>query len=291
MQSCTERLRTARSRQQRSPSEPFIYPPLSAYLFVPFTLLPTVAAEVIIVALVIAAVPATLLVLGVRDWRCYAIAFLWWPTIIAIQTANVTLPLLLGLALVWRYRDRRVVAALVLRPRHRAEALLLAGARLAGGDPPLPDRRARRGNVGAVGLPAVGRHRIRGAPSATRTSCRPSRAGKGRAATRSRRCSIRCCRTGPRTPRSRHCSGPLSSGSCSSRAGVAAIGTRSGWRSSPSSCCRRCSRCITSRRPARRRRPLPAGVQCSPGPRRCSSGARPRTRPDRRHRSFTCSRS
>ena len=94
-------------------SEPFIYPPLSAYLFAPFTLLPTVAAEVIAVALVIAAVPATLRVLGVRDWRCYAIAFLWWPIIIGIQTANVTLPLLFGLAVVWRYRDRKVVAGLV----------------------------------------------------------------------------------------------------------------------------------------------------------------------------------
>ena len=59
------------------------------------------------------AVPATLLVLGVRDWRCYAVAFLWLPTIIGIQTANLTLPMVLGLALVWRYRDRRVVAALV----------------------------------------------------------------------------------------------------------------------------------------------------------------------------------
>jgi hypothetical protein len=93
--------------------EPFIYPPLSAYLFAPFTLAPTVVAELIMVGLVVAAVPATLLVLGVRDWRCHAIAFLWWPTIIAIQTANVTLPLLLGLAVVWRYRDRKVVAAIV----------------------------------------------------------------------------------------------------------------------------------------------------------------------------------
>ena len=31
-------------------------------------------------------VPAILLVLGVRDWRCYGIAFLWPPVISAIQT-------------------------------------------------------------------------------------------------------------------------------------------------------------------------------------------------------------
>lgn len=93
--------------------EPFVYPPLFAYLLTPFTLLPPLAAQVLATALVAAAVPATLLVLGVRDWRCYAIAFLWWPTIIAIQSANITLPLLFGTALVWRYRDRRVVAALI----------------------------------------------------------------------------------------------------------------------------------------------------------------------------------
>jgi Glycosyltransferase family 87 len=89
----------------------FLYPPLSAYLLAPFTLLPPVAAEIVAVALVAAAVPATLLLLGVRDWRCHAVAFLWWPTIIAIQTANLTLPMLLGLALAWRYRNRTVVSA------------------------------------------------------------------------------------------------------------------------------------------------------------------------------------
>ena len=63
--------------------------------------------------LVAATVPATLLVLGVRDWRCHAFAFLWFPTIFGIQTANVTLPLVLGLAVAWRYRDRRIVVALM----------------------------------------------------------------------------------------------------------------------------------------------------------------------------------
>ena len=70
-------------------------------------------ADTLAVALAAAAVPATLLVLGIRDLRCYAIAFLWVPTIVAIQTANLTLPMVLGLALVWRYRDKAVVVALV----------------------------------------------------------------------------------------------------------------------------------------------------------------------------------
>lgn len=91
----------------------FLYPPLGAYLLAPFTLLPPLVAEIVAVALVAAAVPATLLVLGVRDWRCHAAAFLWWPTMIAIQTGNLTLPMLLGLALLWRYRDRPVVVAVL----------------------------------------------------------------------------------------------------------------------------------------------------------------------------------
>ena len=91
----------------------FLYPPVSAYLLAPFTLLPPIAAEIVAVVLIAAAAPAALLLLGVRDWRCHAIAFLWWPTIIGIQSGNLTLPMVLGLALVWRYRDRRVVAALV----------------------------------------------------------------------------------------------------------------------------------------------------------------------------------
>jgi hypothetical protein len=91
----------------------FLYPPVSAYLLAPFTLLPPLAAEVVAVMLIAACVPAALLLLGVRDWRCHAIAFLWWPTIIAIQSGNLTLSMLLGVALVWRYRDRRWVVALV----------------------------------------------------------------------------------------------------------------------------------------------------------------------------------
>jgi hypothetical protein len=91
----------------------FLYPPLAGYLVAPFTLLPPVVAEVIAVALIAAAVPGTLLVLGVRDWRCHAMAFLWWPTLIAVQTGNLTLPMLLGLAILWRYRDKKLVVALV----------------------------------------------------------------------------------------------------------------------------------------------------------------------------------
>ena len=46
------------------------------------------------------------LVLDVRDWRVYGVTLLWPPVDSAYQTANVTLPLVLLVALAWRYRDR-----------------------------------------------------------------------------------------------------------------------------------------------------------------------------------------
>jgi hypothetical protein len=40
----------------------------------------------------------------VRDWRCYGAAFLWGASFHAIQTGNVTIPLLFLTALAWRTR-------------------------------------------------------------------------------------------------------------------------------------------------------------------------------------------
>ncbi len=92
----------------------YLYPPLTAFLLAPFTLLSSTVAGALAVAVVAATVPATLLVLGVRDWRCHAFAFLWFPVVFGIQTANVTLLTVLGLAFVWRYRNRTAVVALAV---------------------------------------------------------------------------------------------------------------------------------------------------------------------------------
>ena len=84
----------------------FIYPPLTAWLVAPLAALPLGAAEAIGVAAMVGAAVGTLLLLDIRDWRCYMIVFLWVPTFSAVQTANVALPITLGLAAIWRYRDR-----------------------------------------------------------------------------------------------------------------------------------------------------------------------------------------
>jgi alpha-1,2-mannosyltransferase len=95
------------------PRTAFIYPPLTAYLAAPFTVVPPAVAAGIVSILAIGGVAAILLLLGVRDWRCFMIAYLWVPTYSAIQTGNVTILLALGLALAWRYRNRTFVLALV----------------------------------------------------------------------------------------------------------------------------------------------------------------------------------
>jgi hypothetical protein len=69
---------------------------------------------VIFTAILVAALLFALHLVGVRDWRCYGAAFLWAPVAFALQTANLTLLILLGLAILWRFRHRIVGPAVVL---------------------------------------------------------------------------------------------------------------------------------------------------------------------------------
>jgi len=87
----------------------FVYPAPAALLVAPFALLPVTVAAALFTAFLAASALLALYAVGVRDWRCYSTIFLWWPVLAALQTANLTLLLTLGAALVWRYRDRRAV--------------------------------------------------------------------------------------------------------------------------------------------------------------------------------------
>jgi alpha-1,2-mannosyltransferase len=82
----------------------YVYPPLVAFLSVPISVLP--GPVFMATALAALCVPLSLWLLGVGDWRCYVATLLWVPVFSGIQTANVTLPLLLGCAACWRFRDR-----------------------------------------------------------------------------------------------------------------------------------------------------------------------------------------
>jgi alpha-1,2-mannosyltransferase len=98
------------TRAQIAAGASFPYPAFAALLFAPFALLPVGAAGVFFTLLCLIAVGLSLRVLSPRDWRLYGVVALWPAVVSGWQTANVTLLLVLGLACMWRYRDRPAVA-------------------------------------------------------------------------------------------------------------------------------------------------------------------------------------
>jgi hypothetical protein len=92
----------------------FPYNAVAALLFVPFALLPHALADAVFAALCVGSLLLTLRLLGVRDWRVYGIVFLWQPVVSAWATANLTLLIGLGIALMWRHRDNALVTGLLL---------------------------------------------------------------------------------------------------------------------------------------------------------------------------------
>jgi alpha-1,2-mannosyltransferase len=95
---------------------PYVYPPLLAIVLVPATALPddlggSSPAGVLVSLLLVACVVGTLLVLGVRDWRCYPVALLYPPTLENVEYGALGPVLALLVALAWRYRDRAVATS------------------------------------------------------------------------------------------------------------------------------------------------------------------------------------
>ena len=92
----------------------FVYPAPAAVAMVPFALLPYQLAAILFALILVASIPVGLRLVGVRDWRCYGIALVSAPFVTGINVDAISPILLLGLALVWRYRDRMVPAAAAL---------------------------------------------------------------------------------------------------------------------------------------------------------------------------------
>src|SRR5690348_16174033 len=92
-------------------NDQFVYPPITALVLAPLALLPAEVGRVLILLLTLACVPAALRVLGVRDWRCYGLALLTAPVLDTVSLGALSSVLLLGVAVVWRYRERRYIAA------------------------------------------------------------------------------------------------------------------------------------------------------------------------------------
>jgi hypothetical protein len=83
-----------------------VYPAPANVAIVPLSLLPLWLAGAIYTLASIAALVQAVWLLGVRDWRCFALALLSWPFIYGLYLGALGPFLLLGVAVVWRYRDR-----------------------------------------------------------------------------------------------------------------------------------------------------------------------------------------
>jgi alpha-1,2-mannosyltransferase len=92
----------------------FVYPAPTALLLAPLALLPYTAALVLWTVGSVAAIALSLLVCGVRDWRCFGALMLTLPAEHSLRLGTLGPLLLLLLALLWRYRDRVVMAAVLV---------------------------------------------------------------------------------------------------------------------------------------------------------------------------------
>jgi hypothetical protein len=93
---------------------PFVYPAPAAFLMAPFGALPWSVAVVTFTLSLIAALVLALRLLGVRDWRCHALALASMPMASSIMIGTLSPFLALGAAAAWRYRDRRFVVAMAI---------------------------------------------------------------------------------------------------------------------------------------------------------------------------------
>ena len=98
---------------------PYVYPPLLALVLVPATGLPddvrgSSPVAVLVSLLAIACIVGALVALDVRDWRCYPVALLYPPTVENVEYGALGPPLVLLVALGWRYRERMAAASLTI---------------------------------------------------------------------------------------------------------------------------------------------------------------------------------
>lgn len=93
---------------------PTVYPPLVVVAAVPFALLSAGAASWLWLVLLGAAVFAAMRILGVRDWRCLVLAVTSPVVVHGLFFGNLTVLLVVPLALAWRYRDRAKIAGVAV---------------------------------------------------------------------------------------------------------------------------------------------------------------------------------
>jgi hypothetical protein len=85
--------------------ETYAYPPALAFLVAPLHWLSAGAATLVWTVVSLAAIAAALWLLGLRDWRCYALVAVYPITRSAVDLGTIGPLLLLAVALAWRCRD------------------------------------------------------------------------------------------------------------------------------------------------------------------------------------------
>ena len=100
--------------QELADHRAFPYPAGAGVLFAPLALLGREAGDVLMTVITLMAPLLALRVLAVRDWRLYGLLLLWPPVMAGWENANLTAVLVLGGAGLWRLRDRRWAAAVLL---------------------------------------------------------------------------------------------------------------------------------------------------------------------------------
>jgi hypothetical protein len=89
---------------------PAVYPPAIFLAATPLALVGSVAAAVIWDVAMACCLLAALRLVGVRDWRIYAVVVCSFPFAASMVLGQIDGLLALGAALVWRYRDRPLVS-------------------------------------------------------------------------------------------------------------------------------------------------------------------------------------
>jgi Glycosyltransferase family 87 len=91
-----------------------LYPAPANVAIVPLGVLPFWLAAALFTCASLVAMIAGLWLLRVRDWRCFALALLSWPFVYSIDLGALGPLLLLGIALIWRWRNRVIPPSVAL---------------------------------------------------------------------------------------------------------------------------------------------------------------------------------
>ena len=93
---------------------PAVYPPFAMLVVAPLRLLGWHTALALWLVVLVAAAVAGLHLLGVRDWRLYPLVLVSIPVMQGVLYSNITLLLLFGVGIAWRYRERPGISGLAI---------------------------------------------------------------------------------------------------------------------------------------------------------------------------------